>query len=297
MRSPSETVIFLHIPRTGGTTFERIPNRNYGRNQTLTFDGANHREEIEKFTRLPELQRAQYKFIRGHLYFGFHRLLPGPSTYVAFLREPIARALSFYSYARTHSDHYLYRLLNDEQLSLKELLERKTTHELSNLQTRMIGGASHDRNCLIDRTVLETAKENLRSSFCFVGLTEEFSASMMLLARTLGWRLPVHIKRNASRKIDDAAMMDAQTHALLLEANALDLELYTLARQLFEIQLRNAGDSFATELRRFRRLNFFGGRAYEQYESLVGGVKQMLGRAKPSQSLEASNQTTENSTI
>jgi hypothetical protein len=111
------------------------------------------------------------------------------------LREPIARALSFYSYAQTHSDHYLYRLLTEERLTLKELLERETTHELFNLQTRMIGGASNDRTCLVDRTVLETAKENLRRRFCFVGLTEEFSASMMLLARTLGWRLPVSCQK------------------------------------------------------------------------------------------------------
>jgi hypothetical protein len=284
MRSPSATVIFLHIPRTGGTTFEKIPNRNYGRNQTLTFNGANHRQEIEKFARLSESQRAQYKFIRGHLYFGFHRFLPGPWTYVAFLREPIARALSFYSYARTHSDHYLYRLLTEERLSLKELLERETTHELSNLQTRMIGGASNDPNCLIDRTVLETAKENLRRSFCFVGLTEEFTASMMLLARTLGWRLPVHVKRNANRKTNDAAIRDAQTYALLREANVVDLELYAFARQLFELQIRRAGDSFPAELRRFQKLNFFGAQIYDQYASLIERVKQMRGRAEPSQS-------------
>jgi hypothetical protein len=43
------------------------PNRNYDRNQTLTFDGANHREEAEEFAGSPESQRAQYKFIRGHL--------------------------------------------------------------------------------------------------------------------------------------------------------------------------------------------------------------------------------------
>jgi hypothetical protein len=91
--------------------------------------------------------------------------------------------------------------------------------------------------------------------------------------------------------------MDAQTQALLREANAFDLELYAFARELFELQLRSAGDLFPEELRRFQRLNFFGAHAYDQYESLIESVKRMLGHAEPSRSLEVLNKTTENSII
>ena len=292
-----QTVIFLHIPRTGGTTLQRIPDRNYGRKRTLSFYGPDIGDEIERFAQLPESQRSAYQFIRGHLYFGFHRFVPGKSTYVTFLREPIARALSFYSYARAHSDHYLHQLLARERLSLKALLEREATIELFNLQTRMIGGDRNSSNRSIDRSVLERAKENLRTNFCFVGLTEQFNASLLLLARELGWSLPVHVKKNASQGKRQPASIDARTRALLREANALDLELYEFAKQLFDEQLRRAGESFEPDLRRFQRLNFFGGRAYEHYESLIHNVKQAVGRRAPSRSRRTLKQRTGKSSV
>ena len=297
MAALSQTVIFLHIPKTGGTTLHRILERHFARNQTLTFDGRYHRDEIERFAKLPEPQRARHRLIKGHLYFGFHRLVPGNSTYVTFLREPVARALSFYSYARSNSDHYLYRSLTEERLELRTLLERGTTAELFNLQTRMIAGDQGNLDRPLDRSALERAKQNLRTNFCLVGLTEEFDASLILLSRTFDWSLPFYVKKNVSRKKSRTESIDTQTDALLREANALDLELYAFAQKLFDAQLRNAGDSFESELRRFQRLNFLGAHAYQNYENLIQNVKQVIGRREPSRSLAALKQTRDDSSI
>src|SRR5438552_9070929 len=297
MTAPSQTVIFLHIPKTGGTTFHRILERHFARNQTLTFDGRHHRDEIERFAKLPEPQRARHRLIKGHLYFGFHRLVPGNSTYLTFLREPVARALSFYSYARSNSDHYLYRSLTEERLELRTLLERGTTAELFNLQTRMIAGDQGNLDRPLDRSALERAKQNLQTNFCLVGLTEEFDASLILLSRTFDWSLPFYVKKNVSRKKSRPENIDAQTHALLRQANALDLELYEFAQKLFDAQLRNAGDSFEYELRRFQRLNFLGARAYQHYDNLIQSVKQVLGRRESSRSLAGLKQTRDDSSI
>ena len=222
--------------------------------------------------------------------------MPGISTYVTFLREPVARALSFYSYARSHSDHYLYQLLSEERLGLRTLLERGTTAELFNLQTRMIAGESNlDRS--LDRSALERAKQNLQTNFCFVGLTEEFDASLILLSRTFDWSFPFYVKKNVSQKKSWPENIDAQTHALLRQSNALDLELYEFAQKLFDAQLRNAGDSFEYELRRFQRLNFLGARAYQHYDNLIQSVKQVLGRRESSRSLAGLKQTRDDSSI
>jgi Galactose-3-O-sulfotransferase len=257
---------------------QRIPGRNYGRNQILTFYEPGLRDQIERFAQLPESQRAGYKFIKGHLYFGFHQFVPGESTYVTFLREPISRVLSFYSYARSRPDHYLYRLITEERLGLEAFLKREATVELFNLQTRMIAGDGNNPNGSVDRSMLERAKENLRTHFCFVGLTEEFDASLLLLSRIFGWRLPLFVKRNVSSKKSLPSAIDAQTAALLHEANALDLELYEFAQELLQSQLRAAGDWFESELRRFQGLNFMAARSYEHYESLVQSIKRMVGR-------------------
>ena len=86
----------------------------------------------------PAAQRGRYRLIQGHLYFGLHRFIPRASTYVTFLRQPVERVLSFYYYARSTPDHYLYPLLAAERLDLKTLLARELTVELCNDQTRAL---------------------------------------------------------------------------------------------------------------------------------------------------------------
>ena len=156
------------------------------------------------------------------------------------LREPVARALSFYNYARTHRDHYLYPSLTNDHVDLKTLLKERTetTEELFNLQTRMIAGDEWEDSALSpDRAALERAKQNLRNYFV-VGLTEEFDASLRLMSERLGWKVGSYRKRNITRGKLEPQALDAETERLLREANALDIELYQFARDLFETQRR-----------------------------------------------------------
>jgi len=297
MAIASKTVIFLHIPKTGGTTFHKILERNYARNETLTFDGFRHRTEIESFAELPERQRARYRLIKGHLHFGFHRFVEGKSTYVTFLREPIARALSFYSYVRSHSDHYLHRLLTEERLGFQDLLERGTTPELFNHQTRMIAGGLSDPNSPLDGNALERAKQNLRVNFCFVGLTEEFDASLILLRRMFGWGMPFYRKKNVSREKTRPEGLYAQIRALLRNANSLDLALYEFARTLFVKQVRAEGAAFASELLRFQWLNSVAAGAYETYENIKKSVQDPIGNRGSSESFRRLKQPAWDSSI
>jgi hypothetical protein len=72
MPAQTETLIFLHIPKVGGMTLYKILERQYSRFQTLTFDGGDAQKT--RFKRLPVAERGRYRLIRGHLYFGLHRL-------------------------------------------------------------------------------------------------------------------------------------------------------------------------------------------------------------------------------
>jgi len=254
MATLAQTVIFLHIPKTGGATLHKILEKNYRRNEILTFDGSRHRSEVERFAKLLAAQRGRYRLIKGHLFFGLHEFVPGNSTYVTFLREPIDRGLSFYSHARSRSDHYLYRLVTREKLDLTTLLERRATPELVNHQTRLIAGES-DLQRPVDRHSLERAKRNLQSHFSFVGIMEEFDAGLVLLSRVLGQSLSRYRKSNVSREKIRAENIDKKTREALHDANALDLELYEFARALFASRRKAAGEVFENEVRDFRRLN------------------------------------------
>lgn len=288
MPEPRPTVIFLHIPRTGGTTLKKLPERNYGRDQILDLYDSDSAAQIQRFAQLPEPERAKYKCIKGHLSFGFHKFVPGQSTYVTFLREPIARVRSFYSYVRAHPEHYLNRDVADHPLGLKALLRHPGTEELCNLQTRMIAGDLDNPDEVVDRPALERAKENLRTHFSVVGLTEAFDASLLLLARTNGWHLPLYVKRNANRGAQET--IDAKTHDLVAEANALDLELYQFGQELFQAQLRREGESFQSEVQRFKGLNFWGAHAHEYFAKLIPSLRRKKGDRGKSVVAPVSNQ-------
>src|SRR5437763_15842129 len=101
MSTFSETIVFLHIPKTAGATLHKILERKCGRDEILSFDGHDHRAGIERFKKLPEEKRAHYRLIKGHVRFGLHHFVHGKCSYITFLSELISRALYFYNYARS----------------------------------------------------------------------------------------------------------------------------------------------------------------------------------------------------
>jgi hypothetical protein len=253
-RSDHEVVLFLHIPKAGGTTLYKILGRNYSRAETLTLRG--DQSQIARFKALPDAKRGQYRLIQGHWHFGLHHFIPRPSKYITFLRCPIERVFSFFYYARTTPDHYLYPRLTTDRLDLRTLLAREMTVELRNHQTRLLAGDEwKDPQRVVTDAALEQAKAHLRTHFRVVGLLEEFDASLLLLSRAFGWDLPLYVKKNVTKKKPAETSLDAGTRKLIENANSLDIELYEYARSLFQEQRRLAGDAFDAELSYFRQLN------------------------------------------
>ena len=272
-----EALIFLHIPKTGGSTLYKILRRHYSQTETITLDTPG----VARFKTLPIAQRERYRLIQGHLCFGLHRFIPRASTYVTFLRQPVERAFSFYCYARSTPDHYLYPVLTNEHLDLRALLALDLTEELCNYQTRMLAGDEwEDPQRVVTRAALERAQANLRNGFRVVGLLEEFDATLLLLHRVFAWPLRVYVKENVTKEKPSAASLDVETRRLVEDANPLDLELYEYARNLFDEQCRAAGESFAADLSRFRELNGScpgsGSRQVEPFRRILGWTRNSL---------------------
>src|SRR5438874_7642796 len=172
-----EALIFLHIPKTAGTTLNRIIEWQYSPLAIFTMDPYRIRATAERLKRLPEGRRRRLRVVRGHLLYGIHEFLPQGATYITMLREPVARLLSTHSFILRKPLHPLHRKLKTGRLSVENFI-RLTPHR-QNLRCRFISGIGTSGTC--DETVLEMAKENLTHAFRVVGLCERFQESLCLM--------------------------------------------------------------------------------------------------------------------
>ena len=246
-----ETVIFLHLPKTAGTTLHRILDREYPGSAVFTI-GVDAHADIEQFYELPEAELEQVQLLRGHMPFGLHEHLPQAARYFTMLRDPIERVISNYYYIRRSPEHYLYPTLQATGWDLAALLHSQLPVMLDNGQTRLLSGVWGDVGYgKMDESHLALAQRHLRDYFAVVGLQEQFDSSLLLMQKAFGWRRIEYQKRNVTRNRPAQETLSAETLAAIREANLLDLQLYEYARQLFRRQLRQQGALFRARVRLF----------------------------------------------
>jgi len=273
---PRPLLIYFHIPKNAGTTLGRMIKLKLGfwpparlLHHTVTL-GYYHVPEagprMDAIGRLSQRDQQRVRFFEAHVGFGVHKFLPQPNTYITMLRDPIDRALSVYYTLRQH------RLL-PEDTTLETFLRHGDPQRvwwIDNAQVRYLAG--EDGNIVntpqgtCRPELLEVAKQRLDEHFLFVGITERFDASVILLRRILGWRSCYYATSNVTRQRKSVDEMPPPTLDLLREYNTLDLDLYDHACARFEERVGAEGPSFETELDRFavrnRRYNNTIGRAY-----------------------------------
>lgn len=202
-------IVFLHIPKTGGTTFRSILQRNHG-----VYHCHSHQTRKDTFS------QADFNFVRkvfpGLKSIAGHNLvdplslsLPDP-FYVTFLREPIARVIS----------HYQDTVLRgNNRMTFEESL--KTGDHLQNLIVKLMAG----------KPDLDKAKRFLEKcgAVCF---TENFDLSLHIVDRLCPCKLDLrYFRRVVARDntIKDSLRRDERMLELARDYNRLDLELYSFA--------------------------------------------------------------------
>ena len=98
--------LFLHIPKTAGTTLRSIVDQNLGPVNVLTYYNQNSRQLQDNLDAYLTF-KPNFRAIIGHFRFGFHKLLNRPSTYITFLRHPVARTISQYKEFFVNHPHHL----------------------------------------------------------------------------------------------------------------------------------------------------------------------------------------------
>ncbi|MDV3351376.1 sulfotransferase family 2 domain-containing protein [Leptothoe sp. LEGE 181152] len=228
-------VIFLHIPKAGGTTLNGIINQKYSKNRTFRFNGINQKHELAK---IAEYKRRNLQLIRGHFAFGLHKYLSCPSTYFTLLREPVKREISHYHYVRRSSN---LKGFNEVQ---SQTLEEFILASKGNIQTRLLYGLS-DIKAQNDNEMLKIAKQHLEQYFSVIGLVERFDESLILLQDAFDWSTPVYVKQNiTSQRQLNSQSISASTMELIQERNSMDIKLYEYAKEKFEQQIDSLGERF-----------------------------------------------------
>ena len=247
-------MVFVHLPRTGGTTIEKVLDRKY-RSRVLHVETL--WDPLASVGDLPLDQRAAARAVAGHVHYGVHEYIPRDCTYVTMLRDPVARVVSMYGFIRGNPKHWLHDELVRSGMELREFVETAADPGVDNEQTRLIAGLGSGElgqpPSPLSSDALEQAKRNL-GTFLVVGLTERFNDSFILLRRALGWRLPMYMSVNAARS-SEGAPVDEGAIAAIRERNRFDLELYDFARELFAAAVARHGSSFRRELVAFQALN------------------------------------------
>lgn len=234
-------LIFLHLPKCGGTTLHSILERLYSSDETFTVRvTSNTQINTEDFHKLPESERDRINVLKGHFYFGLHKYMTSPSKYFTFLRDPQERILSYYHYVRRRPNHRLRETYGfTDTTSYLEFVSEIDEQDLHNGQTRWICGKDAD-----EAEMLRIAKENIQQHFAFVGILELFDESLILLQEAFELPLLYYKAKNQTKGRPDLSTVDEEAREIVEEKNKGDRQLYEefnnkLIKQITEDSLFN----------------------------------------------------------
>ncbi|MEM9023449.1 MAG: sulfotransferase family 2 domain-containing protein, partial [Bacteroidota bacterium] len=172
-------LIFTHIPKTGGTTFRYLLERQYGTEHTRVLDGD---EAAQAFRNQSPEARQPVRLLMGHMFTGLHTALSGPTDYVTFLRHPVQRILSYYAHVHNEKDNPLHEAVTQHQIGLYDFVQQLDWGNINNTQIRFISGIKDT-----EEAMLAKAMENIERDYPVVGILERFEESLVAMKHHFGW--------------------------------------------------------------------------------------------------------------
>jgi Galactose-3-O-sulfotransferase len=255
-------LIFVHVPRTGGTTLTRLLRQRFDSEETFVASLPRTVSAAEEFAALPAAARGRVRLLLiGHDEFSEDEAWPQNAVFITLLRDPVRRVISTYRFIHDHPADPLHEPVVAGGMSLREFVTSDLARSINNWQVRCLAGVSKSEDW--GPEVVARAKENIERTFTLVGLNERFSETVALLSAMFGLKRLHYAPLNVSRAPAAVGPDDVE---VIRELNALDCELYAFAAARFAEQMARV-PGVERELRDLSRRN-------QLYAPLDGAYRQ-----------------------
>ena len=213
-----EQFFFMHIPKTGGTTFRKMLTSHfpegsyYPTKDDLILNGGRYFNQKELLENNPEILTKS--LIMGHYNINFAQYLNPNVKTIAFFRNPFDRILS-------HVKHILANDARWKGVDPNDLIATKI-NGLKLVQSKYMG---------FEKGAFENVKANMKN-IDFIGILEYFDESIELFNKKFNTNIDFIPKQNKSSLILDT--LTDKTMSLISRSIAVEILTYKRAFEEFQ---------------------------------------------------------------
>lgn len=213
-------LIFIHTPKTAGTTVKRIVKKWFKSNFHQHYYDEIKDEKPPKIDlrglhqpRKPLALYGHFNSLRG---FGVEDYYPEERQCMTILRDPLELTISDYYYTKKHATGWKRRMPSFDYDNLAEFITATSSINMLNHFPRKV--------------TIENYKDIIEEYFLYIGITEDLNKTVLNMASCLGLPKPKEIGYE-NKSARDADLPESAREAFM-EKHQLEFTVYEYVKEL-----------------------------------------------------------------